>query len=52
MSYLLDTDIASAYLQGNGQVFTRFMQHSGRLHLSILSLAELYSSKGDKGPDR
>ncbi len=43
MSYLLDTDISSAYLQGNKEVFNRFIQHSGRLHISIVSVAELYS---------
>jgi len=43
MSYLLDTDICSAYLRGNGPVFNRFVQHSGGLHISIISLAELYS---------
>ena len=43
MSYLLDTDIASAYLQGNRKVFNRFIQHGGRLYISIVSLAELYS---------
>jgi predicted nucleic acid-binding protein len=43
MSYLLDTDTSSAYLQGNTQVFGKFVQHSGRLYLSILSVAEPYS---------
>jgi len=43
MSYLLDTDICSAYLRGDGRVFNRFVQHSGALHISIISLAELYS---------
>jgi len=43
MSYLLDTDICSAFLRGDRRVFGRFIQHSGGLHISILSLAELYS---------
>jgi tRNA(fMet)-specific endonuclease VapC len=43
MSFLVDTDIASAYLQGNGKVFNRFIQHGGGLYISILSVAELYS---------
>lgn len=43
MSYLVDTDIASAYLRGNPRVFHRFIQHAGRLHLSIVSLVELYT---------
>ena len=43
MSYLLDTDTASAYLRGDQRIFNRFVQHSGALHISILSVAELYS---------
>lgn len=43
MSHVLDTDICSAYLQGRSQVFNRFVQHSGGLYVSIVSLAEIYS---------
>lgn len=43
MSYLIDTDIASAFLKGNGQVFNRFIQHSGGLYISAVSAAELYA---------
>jgi tRNA(fMet)-specific endonuclease VapC len=43
MSHWLDTDASSAYLQGNKQVFSQFIQHSGGLFVSIVSLAELYS---------
>ncbi len=43
MSHLLDTDICSAYLRGHRQVLNRFIQHSGELYISIVSLAELYS---------
>ena len=43
MSFLLDTDIASAYLQGNGKVFNRFIQHGGGLYISVLSVSELFS---------
>jgi tRNA(fMet)-specific endonuclease VapC len=43
MSHLLDTDIYSAYLRGNKQVLSRFLQHSSGLYISIVSLAELYS---------
>ncbi len=43
MSHLLDTDIISAYLRGNGQVLNRFIQYSGGLYVSIVSLAELYA---------
>ena len=43
MSFLLDTDTCSAYLRGDGRVFNRFIQHSGGLYISAVSLAELYS---------
>ncbi len=43
MSFLLDTDICSSYLKGDQQIFNRFIQHSGGLQISVLTLAELYS---------
>lgn len=43
MSFLLDTDICSAYLKGDTRIFNRFIQHDGRLHLSAVSLSELCS---------
>ena len=43
MSFLLDTDICSAYLKGNGKVRGRFLQHMGRLHISTVTLAELFT---------
>jgi tRNA(fMet)-specific endonuclease VapC len=43
MSYLIDTDIASAFLKGNGTVFNRFIQYGGGLYISAVSVAELYS---------
>lgn len=43
MSYVLDTDICSAYLQGEPRIFNRVVQHSGGLYVSIVSLAEVYS---------
>ena len=43
MSFLLDTDICSAYLRGDSRIFGRFMQHGGRLYLSAVSLSELCS---------
>lgn len=57
MSFLVDTDICSAYLKGNHQVWQKFMQHGGRLHLSAVTAAELFvwalrakaSSKRQKG---
>lgn len=41
MSYLLDTDICSAYLRGERRVHNRFLQHISRLHVSVLSVSEL-----------
>jgi predicted nucleic acid-binding protein len=43
VSFLLDTDTCSAHLKGDSRVFTRLIQHSGGLHVSVLSLCELYS---------
>ena len=43
MSFLIDTDICSAYLKGDGRVFNRFLQHSGDIHLSAITLGELYA---------
>jgi len=43
VSFLLDTDICSAYLKGNRVVANRFIQYGGRLHLSVVSLGELYT---------
>jgi predicted nucleic acid-binding protein len=41
VSFLLDTDIGSAYLKGNGPVTGRFIQYGGRLSISTVTLAEL-----------
>jgi len=43
MSLLLDTDTCSHYLRGAPRVHSRFIQHMGRLHLSSISLGELYT---------
>jgi tRNA(fMet)-specific endonuclease VapC len=43
VSYLLDTNICSAYLRGDGRVFNRFVQHTGGLGVSVIVIAELYS---------
>ncbi len=42
MSFLLDTDICSAFMKGNGKAHNRFIQHGGRLHISVATLGELY----------
>jgi predicted nucleic acid-binding protein len=41
VSFLLDTDICSAYLKGNGPVTNRFVQYGGRLNISTVTLGEL-----------
>ena len=43
MSFLLDTDICSAHLKGDRGVSARFLQYTGRLHLSALTASELYT---------
>jgi tRNA(fMet)-specific endonuclease VapC len=43
MSFLIDTDVCSAHLRNVANVGSRFAQHSGRLCISTVSLAELYA---------
>ena len=43
MSYLLDSDICSAYLRRPGPLFHRFMQHAGRLWISTITVSDLYT---------
>ena len=43
MSHLLDTDICSAHLKRPAGLMHRFVQHSGRLHISTIILGELYT---------
>ncbi|MBI1902638.1 MAG: type II toxin-antitoxin system VapC family toxin [Planctomycetia bacterium] len=54
MSLLLDTDICSAYLKGNPKVGHRFIQHGGRIHLSVITAAELtvWISRASASPKR
>src|SRR5882724_7601542 len=42
MSFLLDTDTCSAHLK-SGALTHRLAQHSGRLHISVITLAEIYT---------
>jgi predicted nucleic acid-binding protein len=42
VSFLLDTNIVSAYLKRPGALAHRFIQYSGRLYVSSVALAELY----------
>jgi tRNA(fMet)-specific endonuclease VapC len=41
MSFLIDTDTCSAYLKGNPVVFNRFLQYTGRLHVSVVTMGGL-----------
>jgi predicted nucleic acid-binding protein len=43
MSFLIDTDTASAHLRNVRTVTSRFLQYTGRLYISTVSLAELKS---------
>ncbi len=54
MSFLLDTDTCSAHLKGERLVFSKFVQHSGRLHVSAITAGELYSwvLRAKAPPDR
>jgi predicted nucleic acid-binding protein len=42
MSFLLDSDTCSAHLK-SGALTHRIIQYSGRLHISVVTLAELYA---------
>ena len=54
MSFLIDTDICSAHLKGNREVSARFLQYSGRLRLSTITVGELYTwaKRGSAPPAR
>jgi tRNA(fMet)-specific endonuclease VapC len=41
VSFLIDTDICSAHLKQSGPVATKFLQHSGQLHVSVVTVGEL-----------
>jgi predicted nucleic acid-binding protein len=43
VSFLIDTDICSAYLKGDRLVWNRFMQYSGGLHVSTVTAGELFT---------
>jgi tRNA(fMet)-specific endonuclease VapC len=43
MSFLVDTDICSAYLRGDSSLFNRFLQFAGNLHVSTIVVGELYT---------
>src|SRR5712691_299207 len=41
MSFLLDTDICSAYLKNDQRVVGKVMLHFGGLHVSVITVGEL-----------
>jgi predicted nucleic acid-binding protein len=43
MSFLLDADICSAHLKRGGKISNRFLQYTGRLFISTITLGELYA---------
>ena len=43
MSFLLDTDICSAHMRRPAKLAHRFIQHTGQLAVSAITLAELYA---------
>jgi tRNA(fMet)-specific endonuclease VapC len=43
VSFLLDTDICSAYLKGDRRLSERFIQYGGQLNISAITAAELYA---------
>ena len=46
MSFLLDSDICSAYMKGHHAVYVRFIQYGGRLNVSTVTLGELWAWVG------
>lgn len=54
MSFLLDTDTCSAHMKGHARVTQRFLQYTGRLHISVIALGELYTwtSRASASPKR
>ena len=43
MSFLVDTDICSAYLKGDNRVGHRFIQQGGGLHISAVTAGQLFT---------
>lgn len=43
MSFLIDTDTCSAHLKEKGAVTNRFLQYTGRLHVSVITVGELFT---------
>jgi predicted nucleic acid-binding protein len=43
VSFLVDTDICSAYLKGDNRVHGRFVQYGGRVHISAITAGQLFT---------
>lgn len=53
MSFVLDTDISSAWMKGHAVVSNRFIQYGGGLYVSTVTLGELWAWVGRaKAPPR
>ncbi len=53
MSFLLDTDTCSFHLKQRGSLTHKFIQHMGRLHVSVITIGELYTwASRAKAPPR
>ncbi|HEY1375939.1 MAG TPA: type II toxin-antitoxin system VapC family toxin [Gemmataceae bacterium] len=53
MSFLIDTDTCSTHLKQKGNLTHRFLQYLGRLHVSVITVGELYTwALRSKAPPR
>lgn len=52
MSFLLDTNVCSGHIKDGRKLFPRFVQYSGRLYVSRIVLAELYTWAYGKADSR
>jgi len=43
VSFLIDTDTCSAHLRQKGAVTGRFLQYTGQLHISVITMGELFT---------
>jgi tRNA(fMet)-specific endonuclease VapC len=43
VSFLIDTDTCSAHLREKGAVTSRFLQYGGQLHVSAITVGELFT---------
>jgi predicted nucleic acid-binding protein len=54
VSFLLDTDICSAYLKNNRTVIAKVALHFGGLHISVVTIGELltWARRAKAAPSR